>query len=65
MDFVKGKSQNRVTAEKMACYKILKVKLTENTTFNSLLHQNWKKKKKKPLVEEVKNKAGSAKELLL
>lgn len=64
MDFVKGKSQNRVTAEKMACYKILKVKLTENTTFNSLLHQNWKKKKK-PLVEEVKNKAGSAKELLL
>lgn len=46
MDFVKGKSQNRVTAEKMACYKILKVKLTENTTFNSLLHQNWKKKKK-------------------
>ena len=31
--------------------------------FKSLLHLNWEKKKK--LVEEVKNKAGSVKELLL
>ena len=31
--------------------------------FNSLLHLNWKKKKKQ--MEEVKNKAGSVKELLL
>lgn len=32
--------------------------------FKSLLHLIWGKKKKK-LVEEVKNKAGSVKELLL
>ena len=33
--------------------------------FKSLLHLIWGKKKKKKLVEEVKNKAGSVKELLL
>lgn len=43
----KEKVKIELTAEKMACYKILKGKLTENTTFNSLLHLNWKKKKKR------------------
>jgi len=62
MYFAKGKNQNRATAEIIACIDLKGQNTWENAMFKSLLHLNWEKKK---LVEEVKNKAGSVKELLL
>lgn len=64
MDFAKGKSQNRVNSRENGMLQDLKGQTNGKYYVQQFIAPELEKKKK-TLVEEVKNKAGSAKELLL